>query len=567
MHSADDFAQHFNNKVEKIRSSTAAAPPPVMIDRTVMEPMMSFEPVTSEQVAAALKKAPTKHCSLDPVPTWLVKQCSAVFAPVIANMCITSFNQSSLPAGQKMAITRPLLKKPTLDSSDMNSYRPISNLSFLSKMIERLVDFRLVAYADRNSLLPKFQSAYRAQHSTETALVCLYNDMVGIIDRREVGALVLLDMSSAFDTIDHDIMIDVLQRRFDIHDAALAWFRSYFADRTQIVVAGPSSSAVVALAAGVPQGSVLGPRSFVAYAEDVSDVFDSHHVAYHLFADDMQGTRHAKPLDAVSVVVGLENCVSAVNGWCDSRRLQLNTGKTEVMWFGSAANLKKLPPNVKQLHFGVDTIEPVDVVRDLGVFFDPQLTMKAHVSAITRTCFYHLRRLRAIRGRLGQEVTARLVSAFVLSRLDYCNSILAGLPMTTLAPLQRVLHSAARLVLGLKPWDHVTAALRDLHWLPIRQRIDYKLCLLVHRAVTGQAPSYLSELLTVAADVPGRASLRSSAHHDLIQPRTRLKAGERAFSVAAPRAWNNLPNELKKITDTKLFKTKLKTFLFTVAYP
>ena len=139
--------------------------------------------------------------------------------------------------------------------------------------------------------------------------------------------------------------------------------------------------------------------------------------------------------------------------------------------------------------------------------------------------------------------------------------------MTTLAPLQRVLHSAARLVLGLKPWDHVTAAVRDLHWLPIRQRIDYKLCLLVHRAVTGQAPSYLSELLTVAADVPGRASLRSSARHDLIQPRTRLKAGERAFSVAAPRAWNNLPNELKKITDTKLFKTKLKTFLFTVAYP
>lgn len=180
--------------------------------------------------------APAKQCSLDPVPTWLVKKLDSVFAPIIANLCNTSFNQRLFPIDQKRAITRPLPKKPSLDINDLNNYRPISNLIFLSKTVERLVDARFTAYAENNSLLPVHQSAYRSQHSTETALVHLHNDMVAIVDRGDVGALILLDMSAAFDTIDHHIMLDVLEKRFDVREAALDWFASYFGDRTQVVV-------------------------------------------------------------------------------------------------------------------------------------------------------------------------------------------------------------------------------------------------------------------------------------------------------------------------------------------
>ena len=126
-------------------------------------------------------------------------------------MCNVSFDQRTLPVEQKRAVMRPLLRKPTLDSSFLNNYRPISNLSFVSKTVERLVDARVVSYANKNLLFPVHQSAYRVQHSTETALVYLHNDMVSAVDRGEVGALVLLDMSSAFDTIDHSIMLDVLR--------------------------------------------------------------------------------------------------------------------------------------------------------------------------------------------------------------------------------------------------------------------------------------------------------------------------------------------------------------------
>jgi hypothetical protein len=188
--------------------------------------------------------------------------------------------------------------------------------------------------------------------------------------------------------------------------------------------------------------------------------------------------------------------------------------------------------------------------------------MRAHISRLTRTCFYHLRRLRSIRLQLGRDVTQRLVSAFVFSRLDYCNALFAELPATTLAPLQRVQNAAARLVLNLKSSDHLTAAFVELHWLPIKQRIKYKLCLLVHKSLTGQAPLYLSELLQPIVDIPARSSLRSAAHNKIEIPRTRRCIGDRGFSAAGPRTWNELPAELRDIRDTQLFKCSLKTHLF-----
>jgi len=198
----------------------------------------------------------------------------------------------------------PVGKIPSLDMSDLNNYWPISNLSFLSKTVERLVDARFTAYAENSSLLPPHQFAYRAQHSTETALVHLYN-MVATVDRGEVIALVLLDMSAPFDTIDYHMMLDVLQQRFD------DWFASYFADLTQVV------------RIGVPLESVLGPRSFVAYAKNVTEIFHRH----HLFVDDMQGIRHSKPSKVQEVTTGPGASVTAVNDWCASKRLQLNTKK------------------------------------------------------------------------------------------------------------------------------------------------------------------------------------------------------------------------------------------------
>jgi len=160
-----------------------------------------------------------------------------------------------------------------------------------------------------------------------------------------------------------------------------------------------------------------------------------------------------------------------------------------------------------------------------------------------------------------------LSCCIVISRLDYCNRVLAGLPATTVVPLQRILHAAARLVNGLRPNDYVTPALKELHWLPIKQRVDYKLCFLVHKVTVRQAPSYLTGMLTAVTEVPSLSTLRDASNGNYVIPRTRLKFDERAFSVAAPRAWNRLPTELKLMRSTPVFRRSLKTFLFQSRLP
>ena len=246
------------------------------------------------------------------------------------------------------------------------------------------------------------------------------------------------------------------------------WFGG--CQRSQVVSVGSDTSAVMKLLIGVPQGSVLGPRSLLYYAEDVQEIFEREEIKYHMFADDMQGHRSSQPQNAAMIVSRVQDCVVAVSKWCASKRLQLNAKKTELLWFGSVTELRKLDPSLRSLTVGTDVIQPVDVVRDLGVF-DSHLTIKAHVARVARTCFFHLRRLRSIRRSLGLDVTSRLVSALEISRLDYCNSVLTHLPASMLAPLQRVLNAAVWLVHDLGPHEHVTLLTFELHWLPIAEVI------------------------------------------------------------------------------------------------
>lgn len=261
----------------------------------------------------------------------------------------------------------------------------------------------------------------------------------------------------------------------------------------------------------------------------------------------------------------LQDCIGHVTSWCASRRLQLNASKTELIWFGSRANLSKLSSEHLVLQVGADNIQPAASVRDLGVHLDSELKMTSHVSKVASVCFYQLRRLRQVRRLVGRDITAQLISVFVLSRLDYCNSVLAGLPHSTIRPLQRVLNAAARLVVGLRMHDHVTPTLQQLHWLPIEFRIQYKLCLLMHLIHSNKAPQYLQDIVSTTSRST-RPGLRSGNTALYVKPRTRTKFGERGFGFAGPASWNSLPTQLHSITNTATFKSKLKTELFARAY-
>ena len=269
--SADEFAKFFKQKVETVRAATATALS-LPTASTASSFVDHWSRVQPDEVVKLISRSPNKSCLLDPVPTWIVKEFSSLLAPFITRLFNASLDSGSYPQNFKHAIVLPLLKKENLDAAQLNNYRPISNLTFLSKLLERVVLERLQQYLDRGCGLPRYQSAYRKCHSTETALLKVVNDLLLAADRGEVSALCLVGLSAAFDTVDHELLLSRLQNRFGVVGTALNWFRSYLTNRSYAVMYGSNLSDVVQLVCSVPQGSMLGPLLFLLYTAELEDM-------------------------------------------------------------------------------------------------------------------------------------------------------------------------------------------------------------------------------------------------------------------------------------------------------
>ena len=409
------------------------------------------------------------------------------------------------------------------------------------------------------------QSAYKAFHSTESALLRIQNDLLSAMDIKQGSFLVLLDLSAAFDTVDHDILLHRIQTRLGIGGTALTWLRSYLADRTQKVMINDTVSTLVHLPFGVPQGSVLGPLLFSIYTLPIADIIKSHGIEYHLYADDTQlylSFDLINPPTSSDRIQKLERCLVEIQAWMTKNKLKLNEDKTEIIILSSPFNRQEI--NVEHIQVGTAAISPALSVRNLGVIFDSHLTMGNHVRRICSTAYYHLRNISSIRKALTHDSVIALVHAFVSCRLDYCNSLLSGISKELLQKLQRVQNMSARMITGTKKHDHITPILKGLHWLPVEQRIKFKLLLFTFKALNGAAPSYIRDLLTIHK---GQRQLRSSSGNILVVPKTRLKtAGDRTFIYQAATLWNALPETIRSIKTVATFKCHVKTYLFQLAY-
>jgi hypothetical protein len=409
------------------------------------------------------------------------------------------------------------------------------------------------------------QSAYKSSHSTETALLRVQNDLLSAMDNRKASFLVLLDLSAAFDTVDHSILIERMTTRLRIGGKVLMWCMSYLENRTQRVYIDDALSEVVHLFFGVPQGSVLGPLLYLIYTLPIGDIIRRHGLLYHLYADDTQlyvSFDVSDPSSMDSAKARVLDCVAEIGSWMTLNKLKLNTDKTEIIVLTSAFNREHL--SVGDLLVGGANVRPSNCVRNLGVLFDSHLSMDKHITKVCSTAFYHLRNISRIRNVLTTEAAISLTHAFITSRIDFCNSLLSGVPKASIAKLQRVQNMAAKMITKTRKYDHVTPILKSLHWLPVEYRIKFKVLLLTFRILHGLAPNYLADLMSARA--PGR-QLRSSNITILDVPRTNLKsAGDRSFSHQSSVLWNQLPSDIRAIQKLSTFKTKLKTHLFILAF-
>jgi Reverse transcriptase (RNA-dependent DNA polymerase) len=290
-----------------------------------------------------LRQLPDKFSAADSIPTSILKQVIDVIAPSIVALFNRSLAAGHFPADFKEAFITPIVKKPGLDVTDVRSYRPISNLSVLSKLLERLVARQLRDYLTSADLLPPLQSGFRPGHLTETAVLRVLSDILQAVDRGNSAALVLLDLSAAFDTVDHEILLQRLRATFGIYDTVHQWFRSYLLGRTQYVRRGLIKSSKVHLTCGVPQGSVLGPLLFILYTADLTSLIENSGFSPNLYADDSQVYGSCRPVDVDTFSSNFSDCVGVISNWMRSNRLQLNSDKTEVLWCSTSRRQHQLP--------------------------------------------------------------------------------------------------------------------------------------------------------------------------------------------------------------------------------
>lgn len=550
-----NFASFFENKIAVIREKICnqiesegldTHDLDILFPLDVTPQLSELRSTTEHELAKIIRKCNSKTCDLDSCPTELLKDTLDVHLPYLTAVVNGSFRQGLFPHSLRTAIVKPLLKRNGLDGDVLANYRPVSNIPFCSKLLEKVAVGRLMEHLTRHGLLEEHQSAYRGMHSTETALLRVQHDIASALDNNQAVALVMLDFSAAFDTIDQGRLLQLLEAEYGVIGTALSWFRTYLESRTQQVQIDSVTSNCVPLRFGVPQGSVLGPLIFTLYTAPMQRIIHRHGIDYHKFADDMQlytSFDPSVPGDRARAVEQLTICISELRRWLTSRWLKLNDSKTELIFFMSKHHLQTC--GQATVSIGDSKISAVSCVRNLGVQMDQHLSMVPQVTAICAACNYHLHRLSSIRRYLTTEATKTLIQALITTRIDYCSSLLVNIPAAQLKRLQLIQNKAARLVTRTSVKHSITPILKGLHWLPVTCRISYKVLVTAFKCIHGLAPTYLSQLLTVR-DRDSR--LRGADAIALHQPLARKSVGMQAFGHVAPILWNGLPAGLRTIS-------------------
>ncbi|KAK3553835.1 hypothetical protein QTP70_012207 [Hemibagrus guttatus] len=450
----EDFATFYTEKIERICQNFTSPPTSSTShnQHSTTPSLMQLSTVAAEEVLQIIWSCNPTTCPLDPIPSAMIQTISPDLLPFITTVINGSLTSGHVPTVFMKARVIPILKKPALDPSDISSYRPVSLLSFLSKILERVCN-QLSDYLMQNNLHEPNQSGFKAAHSTETALLAVTEKLHAARSAKLSSVLILLDLSAAFDTINHKTLVHP-QESWNLWNS-------------------------------------MGMVCFLP--------------GWSLISDTTASAR-------------ISACLVDISSWMTTHQLKLNPSKTELLVIPGDPS----PAQDLAISLNNSMISPSATARNLGVTMDNQLSFSSHVTNVTRSCRFLLYNIRRIRPFLSTRVTQVLVQSLVISRLDYCNSLLAGLPLNATRPLQMLQNAAARLVFNLPKFSHTTPLLHSLHWLLVAAGIRFKTLMLAYKAKNGPAPSYLKALVTPHT---ASRSLRSTSTAQLVPPSLRVKDG------------------------------------------
>ncbi|KAL0879390.1 hypothetical protein ABMA27_003151 [Loxostege sticticalis] len=478
----------------------------------------------------------------------------------ITAMVNRSILECTFPELWKVAIVKPLPK--TSQPTSVQELRPISILPCLSKILERVVCDQLTKYLEKQDILPHYQSGFRKDHGTATALADVVDNLLAAQDRGMVSVMVLLDFSRAFDSINVSLLLSKLTF-YGFDSRSVKWFHSYLTGRQQYVelkqMDGKSLlSQSRPVTRGVPQGSILGPILYILYSTDIIQCIKN--CRHHLYADDLQMYLSFDPGDHASAVTRVNEDLERIHDWCGHNCLTLNPKKSQLMLFGTPGKISLLSDTNLGIHINGEPIERVEKTRNLGLIFDEHLKFENHITKCTSECFYRLKVLYKLRPYLSEKLRIALCESLILSKLNYCDTVYGPCILKRTASLvQRVQNACARFCFVVPPRSHITPFLNTANMLKMEARRQLHLATLLFGVIAVAKPRYLYEKLEWAVRRPRRLCT-----YIFSTPKHRTAAFRGSFRFAASRCWNDLPPPLRALQTKGTFKRYVKCYLLSL---
>ena len=509
----------------------------------------TFRTVECSEIEHIVNSMPTgKAPGIDKISLRVIKDCLPAILPTLTSIISNSLTSGIFPFVWKTAEVIPIHKQSDHEKPENN--RPISLLPILSKICERTVLNQFMPYLVLNKRLSTKQSGNKKWHSTETSLIHTTDMILNAIDQKKTTAMVLLDMSKAFDSISHKILLYKLQD-MGASKSTIDWFRSYLSNRTQVVRISTKISDPLPLASGVPQGSILGPMLFGIYVNDLPST--PRKCLTESYVDDTKLYMSFRPQDCGDTISAMNEDLVSIRNWCFDNGLLLNPDKTKLIIYGSRQMTAKIP-EFRLTLLGKD-LEPTETVKDLGVIFDKNLTFNEHVIKTVSSCMSTLGQISRVKHAFRRDILITIINSLVFSKLYYCSSVWANTTDSNIKKLQGIQNFAARIVCNIRKYDHVSPALKSLNWIPVESNLYLRDAVMAFKCMMGLVPEYLSNKFTLRGSISGRVT-RSSQKLNI--PLCKTATGQRSFYYRIVSIWNAVSHKLKLSLSVTSFKRNLK---------
>jgi hypothetical protein len=552
-----DIANKFNEFFINIAPNLANKIPPMPAGASITDPMPNpnpqsifIEPCTENEImniTNSLKNS--KGIGLDGYSVKVVKSIINSIAHPLCKIFNQSFQTGIFPDKLKHARVTPIFKSD--DKLLVGNYRPVSVLPVFSKILEKLMHKRLMSFIKKhNIILCENQYGFREEHSTYMALLNLIDHISQEMDKKNYSIGIFLDLSKAFDTIDHTILLKKLNI-YGIRGVAQSWLANYLSGRTQCVSIGDDRSSHSLVTCGVPQGSILGPLLFILYINDI--VRTSHILNFVMFADDTNLFLSHKNLS--HLISNTNKELSKISNWLKLNKLSLNVKKTHYILFH--CRQKKITNNI-QVKMDMNIIEQVKFTKFLGVIINENLTWNDHIDILKNKINKNLGVIRKVSHVLPCEVLYTLYNTLIHPYLDYCNIAWASRPNTKLDELFRLQKKALRIIAKRKWNDHTSPLFKSKSILKLYDLNKLQVACFVYKGVRNLLSPSFHNYFTVNSVVHEHDTRISSSIH-LLQSRTCVR--QSSIKIHGTKIWNSIPQTTRQSLSVHIFKRKLKLSL------